>query len=247
MAVLTTCLFAAPVHAQDAEGGSPRATLRLRYGAAHHSGQQQVGTGALLYDDSVFNDLGASGSWFLAQGQAPGLVFGVQQEGLTLVESEGVKQVTHAPLLRFHVGLAARFLLGPVQLQPSFGYALAQLPSVTELTEPRLLRAVRRSAQAGLRVQVPLPKRLGVELRTEVPFPLYAIDGQGRRATSAGVLAGVALGRELARSGSVSTTLLLDYQYVYDRYTVDATRGAHQRISRFGLALELGLWPKQGP
>jgi hypothetical protein len=80
-----------------------------------------------------------------------------------------------------------------------------------------------------------------------VPFALFAIDGQGRRVTSSGVLAGVALGRELARSGTVSTTLLLDYQYQYDRYTVDATRGAHQRISRLGLALELGLWPEQGP
>ena len=242
--MLATGLFATPARAQDEEGGSARATLRLRYGAARHSGQQQVGTGALRYDDSVYNDLGASGSYFVAQGQGPGLVFGVQQEGLTLVQSEGVKQVTHAPLLRFHVGLAARFPLGPLQLQPSFGYALAQLPSVTALDEPRLLRAVRRSAQAGLRAQLPLPKRLYAELRAEVPFAFYAIDGQGRRATSAGVLAGVALGRELARSGTVSTTLLLDYQYVYDRYTVDATRGAYQRISRLGLALEFRLWPK---
>ena len=243
--MLATGLFSTPALAQDAERASPRATLRLRYGAARHSGQQRVGTGALRYDDSVFNDTGLSGSYFPAQG--PGLVFGVQQEGLTLASSEGVKQVTHAPLLRFHVALAARFPLGPLQLQPSFGYALAQLPSVSALAEPRQLWAVRRSAQLGLRAQLPLPRRLHAELRAEVPFALFAIDGQGRRVTSSGVLAGVALGRELARAGSFSTTLLLDYQYVYDRYTVDATRGAHQRVSRLGLALELGLWPKQGP
>jgi hypothetical protein len=247
VAVLATGLFSTAALAQDEEAAGPRATLQLRYGAARHAGRQQLSTGALRYDDSVFNDLGVSGSYFTAQGQGPGLVFGMQQEGLTLASSEGVKQVTHAPLLRVHVGLAARFPLGPLRLQPSLGYALAQLPSVTALDEPRLLRAVRRSAQLGLRARLPLPRRLHAELRAELPFALFAIDGQGRRVTSSGVLAGVAVGRELARSGSVGSSLLLDYQYVYDRYTVDATRGAHQRISRLGLALELALWPKQGP
>jgi hypothetical protein len=242
VALLATGLFSTAALAQDER---PRGTLRLRYGAAQHSGEQLVGTGTLTYDDSVYNDVGVWADYFSAAG--PGVVFGIQQEGLTLASTEGVKQVTHAPLLRFNVGLAARWPVGPVLLQTSFGYALAQLPSVTALTEPRLLRAVRRSAQVGVRAQLLLSRRLQGELRAEVPFPLYAIDGQGRRMTSSGVLAGVALGYALARSGSVGTTLLLDYQYVYDRYTVDASRGAYQRVSRLGLALELGLWPKQGP
>jgi hypothetical protein len=223
----------------------PRATLELRYGAAHHAGQQQLDTGALQYTDSVFNDLGLYASLFSDAGW--GGVFSVQQEGLTVSAREEPRQVTHAPLLRLQLALAARWALGPLLLQPSLGYGLAQLPSVTALEEPRLLRAVRRSTLFGLRARLPLTRTLHAELRTEVPLPLFAIDGQGRRMTSSGAVAGVSVGRELTRAGSVGTALLLDYQFTYDRYTVDATRGAYQRISRLGLALELRLWPKEGP
>jgi hypothetical protein len=223
----------------------PRATLELRYGAAHHSGQQQLGTGALQYTDSVFNDLGLYGSAFTNAGW--GGLFSVQQEALTVSAQEEPRQVTHAPLLRLQVALAARWVLGPLLLQPSLGYGLAQLPSVTTLEEPRLLRAVRRSTLFGLRARVPLTRTLHAELRGEVPLPFFAIDGQGRRMTTSGAVAGVAVGHALTRSGAVGSALLLDYQFTYDRFTVDATRGAYQRISRLGLALELRLWPKGSP
>lgn len=240
MAVLATGLFALGAHAQEA-APQPRAALRLRYGPAHHSGQQAAGaTGQLTYGESVFDDVGVSGAFFSDAGL--GGVFNVQHERLSFSPTEST--ALDASLLRFELGLAARIALGPLLLEPSFGYGLAQLPSVAEVPEPRLLRAVRRSVVVGGRLQLPLPARLGAELRVQAPLPIYAIDGQGRRMTSSGVEVGAALGWELSRSSSLGSSLLLDYQYWYDRYTVDATRGAYQRISRLGLALEFRLWPK---
>jgi hypothetical protein len=99
----------------------------------------------------------------------------------------------------------------------------------------------------GGRMLLDLPWDLRLEAHGEYPLALFARDPTGNAATASGYAGGAALIWNAGAMGTVTYSLVLDYQYIHDEMSVGTAIAGQQTISRGGLSVELAFLEKPPP
>ncbi|MBL8933609.1 MAG: carboxypeptidase regulatory-like domain-containing protein [Archangium sp.] len=211
--------------------------VRLRYGVARRSGDQNDPSGSSLgYDGWTPNDPSLHAwVWPLFDGVL-GFTGGIGREGFALFDRTTNERVTGGGLLRAQAGATARFRLGPARLEPVVGYSFTQIADFADAAAPTLRAATRHGlllAARGLLDFGPVT----IEGRFEYPLALAATDGSGAKASASGFGGGGGVRVAVLRTGTALWGLMAD-----GFYSVDALAGANRAAQsnlRLGLSLDL--------
>jgi hypothetical protein len=229
-------LSLAPLPALGEETPAPEVgAVRFRYGVARHQALFLDAGVARPADGLAADDVSLSALIF---GEGPlGASFLVGRELITFAVGDAGGGF-HQSLARLRVGPSGRLIMGPVVLDATFAYELAQLPLWSgEVGPPQV--GWHHAVVVSPRVRVVLPWELRLELSAELPLSLWAGSSGGEPMERQAAGLGIALGRQLGRMDRLTYGLLLDFHAA----TSDASRGvgdaAYLRTARVGLVAEL--------
>lgn len=211
--------------------------VRLRYGVARRSGDQNDPSGSSLgYDGWTPNDPSLHAwVWPLFDGIL-GFTGGIGREGFALFDRTTNERVTGGGLLRAQAGATARFRLGPARLEPVVGYSFTQIADFGDASAPTFRTGTRHGlllAARGLLDFGPVT----IEGRFEYPLALAATDGSGAKATASGLGGGGGVRVALLRTGTALWGLMADGFYSID--ALSGTNRSAQTNLRLGLSLDL--------